>query len=156
MKNDYFSHAYGEDYKTVIELFDRLGAAVDFRYFVGSASKDIKMGKFYDPDMSANLRKIPAIIDEYADFIEAHKNMPYRAQTVSYRLLAKYLDFTKRLAPILALKAEDKEQEALEQYKEFVNYVGKYELEMERCIDHHAFTMSLNRIFLNVRKLYDA
>ena len=127
-----------------------------FRYFVGSASKDIKMGKFYDPEMSAKLRKIPAIIEEYEEFVKAHKNMPYRAQTVSFRLLEKYLDFTKRLAPILALKAEDKEQEALNEYREFVNYVGKYELEMERCIDHHAFTMSLNRIFLNVRKLFDA
>ena len=156
IKEDYFSHAYGEDYKTVIEMFERLGEAVDFRYFVGSATKDVAMGKFYDPAMSENLRKIPQIIEEYEEFVAAHKNMPYRAQTVAFRLLAKYLDFTKKLALILALKAEDKELEALAEYKEFIKYVGAQEIEIEKCMDHYAFTRSLDRIFLKLRKLYDA
>lgn len=42
------------------------------------------------------------------------------------------------------------------QYQEFIEYVGRYELELERWMDHHAYTMSLNRIFKNFRKLYDA
>ena len=132
-----------------------MGEAVDFRYFVGSATKDIKQGKFYDPAMSENLRKIPAIIDEYADFMEAHKNMPYRAQTVAYRMLACYLDYAKELARILALKAEDKEVEALEQYEGLLHELGKHELEFERWMDHYMLTRSLDRIFRNLKKLYN-
>ena len=155
LKDDYFRHAYGEDYKTVIELFTRMGEAVDFRYFVGSATKDIKQGKFYNPDMSENLRKIPAIIEEYDAFMAAHKNMPYRAQTVAYRMLACYLDYAKELAKILALKAEDKEQEALEQYEGLLHELGKHELEFERWMDHYMLTRSLDRIFRNLKKLYN-
>ena len=155
LKEDYFKHAYGDGYKTVIEIFERLGNTVDFKYFVGSLTKN-KEDRFCDPEMAKNLAKIPGIIDEYSEFMKEHRNMPYRAQTVAFRILAHYLDFIKRLAPILALKAEDKEHEALAQFKEYVDYVGKYELEMERYLDHHAMTHSLNRIFLNVKVLFDA
>ena len=156
LKQDYFKHAYGDDYKTVIEMFDKLGETVDFKYYVGSMSADSKMGKFYNPAMVEKLLKIPAIIDEYMPFIEAHKNMPYRAQTVAYRMLALYLEFAKRIAPALALKANDKEKEALEEYERITDWFGQYELQLERWYDQNAMVCSLNRIFKNVRVLFDA
>ena len=150
LKNDYFKAAYGEDYKTVIKLFDELGEAVPYNYFVGKANT------FYNPDMAERIRKIPEIIDKYADFMAAHKNMPKRAQTVAYRLLARFLDFSKQLAPIFAIKAEGKEYEAKDAYAKYVDYVGKFEFDMELCFDHFAFTHSLVRIFNNINPMFDA
>ena len=156
LKEDYFKHAYGEDYKEVIKLFEKLGEAVDYDYFVGSKSKDEKIGRYYNPDVVEGLNKVGGIIDEFMPFAEAHKNMPYRAQTVSYRILIRFLDYAKRIAPILALKAIDKEKEALDEYNKLVNYFGQYELEMERCYDQYMMMKSLDRIFKNVKALYNS
>ena len=142
-------------YKTVIEMFCRLGEAVDFHYFVGSLSKDPKMGKLYNPEMAKALEGIPAIVDEYLPFVNSQKIAPYRAEAVSYKVLSRYLDFIRRLAPILALKAVDKEKEALEEYEEYIKYVGKFEMEMEHNYDHDAMIQSFNRIFRNVRELFN-
>jgi hypothetical protein len=81
--------------------------------------------------------------------------MPYRAQTVSYRMLLRYLEYISELGPILALKAEGKELEAKEKYIAFNASFGKYELEMERTYDHYMLMKSLNRIFLNITALYN-
>ena len=155
IKNDYYRHAYGEDYREVIKFFDKLSAAADYRYYVGSLSKDITVGQYYNPDMVEGLLSIPAIVEEFEPFVQAHKNMPTRAQTVMYRILWRYLEYVKLLAPILALKAEDKELEAKEKYLEFQNHFGKYELELERVYDHYMLMQSLNRIFLNVKVLHN-
>ena len=40
MKNDYYSHAYGEDWKTVVAFFEELGKQLDFRYLHGKLSAD--------------------------------------------------------------------------------------------------------------------
>ena len=156
LKRDYINHAYGSLADTVTELFNKLGKTVDYRYLVRRSINAAKENVFHDLTMRDNLLKVAAIIDEYLPIIEAKRNMPYRAQTVAVRLLLRYLDFVKKLSPILALKAEDKESDALIEYGKFVDYIGKYELEMERCYDQHAFVCSLNRIFKNVKVLFDA
>ena len=155
VKEDYYKHAYGEDYRQVIAFFEKLGAALDYKYFVGSGSLDIKKGKYYNPDMVAGLNTIPAIVEEFEPFVLAHKNMPMRVQTVMYRVLWRYLEYVKLLAPILALKAEGKELEAKEKFLEFKSYFGKYELEMERVYDHYMLMQSLTRIFHNITVLYN-
>ena len=156
LKRDYFSHAYGELSDTVTELFERLGEAVDYRYLVMRGSANENTNSFMNPEMYKNLLSVPAIIDEYLPIIESKKNMPYRAQTVAIRILLRYLDFIKKLSPILALKAADKETEARDEFKNFADYAGRFEFEIERYYDQHAFICSLNRIFNNVKVLFDA
>ncbi len=148
IKEDYFKHAYGEDYKTVIELFEKLGETVDFKYLVGTQLfRGDGKNPFYDTEMAKKLLKLPEIIDGYSDFMESHRVMPYRAQTVAYRLLRRYLAFVKGLAPIIALKAVGKDEEAKAKNEEFKNWFGQYELEMETCYDHFMLSYSLSWIF---------
>ena len=63
--------------------------------------------------------------------------------------------YAEKLAEPLILKAEGKEVLAKEKYLEFKAEFGKHELEMERCYDHYMLMASLNRIFLNITRLYD-
>ena len=155
MRDDYYSHAYGKDYKEVIAFFERLGEALDYKYFAGSKSKDPSKGQYYNPDMVDGLRRIPSIVEEFEPFVLAHKNMPMRVQTVMYRVLWRYLEYVKLISPILALKAEGKEVEAKERFNEFKDYFGKYELEMERVYDHYMLMQALSRIFNNITVLYN-
>ena len=149
LKKDYFEHAYGEDWREVAAFFERLGNAVNYKYYV---SKLAETGTFYKPEMVANINKIADIADEFAPFVEAHKNMPYRAQTVSYRILARYLEYCKGVAKALALKAAGEEIAARDCYLSFKKEFGKYELEMERCYDQQMCMASLSRIFNAIYK----
>ena len=145
LKEDYFRHAYGDDYKQVIQFFEKLGEAVDYDYFVHKTSK-------YKPEAVEKIKSISEIVDGFAPFVEAHKNMPYRAQTVSYRILARYLEYCKGLSSALALKAEGKEYAAKDAFNEFRVNFGKYELELERCYDHLMCFSALGRIFNSISK----
>ena len=144
MVDDYFKHAYGNDYKEVIDFFKKLEAALPHEFFTQRSADN---GLFYKPEMAESLKKIYKIVDEFTPFVEAHKNMPYRAQTVSYRILAKYLEFCKEIASALILKVTGDEHAAKAKFNEFRIQFGKNELAMERCYDHYMCMASLSRIF---------
>ena len=91
LKRDYFSHAYGEDYEQVLTFLEKLGKASDYRYLNGKLSTDPEKGAYYCPEFAQSLREVKSITKEFSPFVEAHKNMPRRAQTVAYRILRRYL-----------------------------------------------------------------
>ena len=135
MKEDYFSHAYGEDWREVAAFFEKLGKAADFAYLNGKLSSDKSKGKYYNPSLAESFRKVPEIVEEFKPFVEAHKNMPMRVQTVSYRLLEKYLEYCVGLSKFMVLKCMGADAEATEAFWSFFTEFGKYEQEIERYYD---------------------
>jgi len=144
---DYFSHAYGEDYKEVIEFFVRLGDAVPFAYL---SQKEAKDGAFYKPEIVNSLKKVEKIVADFLPFVESHKNMPYRAQTVAYRILEKFLGYAKGVASALILKALGKEHAAKAAFERFRIEFGKHELSIERYFDHRSWVTSFSRVFYQI------
>ncbi len=144
LKEDYFKNAYGEDYKDVIDFFEKLGDTVDFEYLSRRGSKAL-----IDESYTAALRSVSVLVDEFTPFVNAHKNMPYRAQTVAYKLLARYLEYLKGVSEAFALHSEGKLVEATSYYEAFMDKFGEYELEMERWYDQFMLQGSLRRIFHN-------
>ena len=147
LKEDYFSHAYGEDWREVVAFFEKLGDAVDFKYFI---QKQGSMSGFCRPDLVESINKIPAILDDFAPFVEAHKNMPYRAQTVAYKLLSAYLDYCRGLTPVLAAKASGDEYLAKDEFNKFRIEFGRRELALESYYDQQMCMASLRRIFEDI------
>jgi hypothetical protein len=140
LKEDYFKSAYGDGYKEVIAFFERLGNAVDFKYLT---CREIHNA----PQPNENLKLIPTIADEFLPFIKSHKNMPYRAQSIAYRLLEKYAEYVKGISSAIATHAEGNTEKAIEEYCNFMNSFGKYEIEIERWYDQSMLRGSLDRIF---------
>jgi len=149
IKEDYFSHAYGEDWREVVAFLEGLGNLFNHQYLDGSLSANPAIGRFYNPKLAQNLRKVPAFVDAFETFVKAHKNMPKRVQTVSMRLLFRYLEYCKRVSEIFAVKCFGATDEAENLYKKFLNDFGKYELEMQLYYDQsnmaHAFNRNLVR-----------
>ena len=139
LKEDYFSHAYGEEWEKVEEFFRTLDRGFDNDYMIGRKSADPELGKFYNPEVAQKIRAAIKVIDEFAPFVEAHKNMPLRAQTVAYRLLAKYLEFCRGIGGALILKAHGAEVEAEIASREFFREFGKYEVAIERYYDQSVY-----------------
>jgi len=132
LRNDYFSHLYGEDYKEVIKFFEELGEVIDHKHWAGENTVNPAYGNYYNPELAVKLRRVPEIIEGFRPFVEAHKNMPKRVQTVAMRLLLRYFDYVTMLSEVVGLKAFGAAVEARKKFEEFKRDFGKYELEIER------------------------
>ena len=139
LKEDYFSHAYGAEWERVAEFFYGLDKVIDINFMIGRNSADPAIGKHYNPAVAVQMRGIFKLIDDFAPFVEAHKNMPLRAQTVAYRLLAKYLEFCRGIATPLILKAYGAGDEAERAEQEFFREFGKNEVAIERYYDQSLY-----------------
>ena len=150
LKEDYFSHAYGEDWREVLAFFEKIGKAFNYDFVAGELSADKNIGKHYNPSVAATIREVPKITEAFRPFVEAHKNMPKRSQTVLMRWLGRYLTYCDLLAPSLILKAYGAGDEAMKAYEHFRKEFGKYEIEFDKFFDHSmmhsAFAMRIFRI----------
>ncbi len=144
LRDDYFKHAYGDCGKDVISFFERLGELVPHRWLV---KRNERPSDFYTPEACEKMKAALTLIDDFSAFVTEHKNMPYRAQTVSFRILARYLEYCRTFTEALILKAEGKEYAARDMSRKFRVDFGKYELEMERCYDQIMCFGSIELIF---------
>jgi hypothetical protein len=135
LREDYFSHAYGEDWREVLAYLQRLGEAVDPLFVQGKRSADLRVAKRYNPAEAAKMRRVREINAEFAPFTEAHRVMPYRAQTVAYKLLRYYLEYTEGITDALILKAHGAGAEAQRVFDAFLARFGNHECEIELWFD---------------------
>lgn len=152
LKEDYYSHIYGEDWREVVAFLEELGKLFSHPYLDGSFSANSTIGRFYNPAHAVNLRKVPALVESFKPFVDAHKNMPKRVQTLSMRLLNRYLEYCKRLSEICAVKCFGATDEAERLFERFVADFGKYELEMQQYYDHFMAMQAHKRTFVRERE----
>jgi len=135
LKEDYFSHAYGEDWKTVYDFLESISLAFNNKFMEGMMSIDKSISDFYNPAHAESLRGVKQIVSDFRPFLEAHMNMPMRVQTVSYRILYRYLEYCEKISYIMTLKCMGGNTEAADAYTQFLDDFGKYELELDRYYD---------------------
>ena len=135
LKRDYFSTAYGEDYEKVLEFLEKLNYLMDYKFISGERSINEKVGPYFNPEMGERLRGVAPLIEEFRPFVEEHKNMPYRAQTVAFRLLRYFLEYAEGYANFMILKAFGAAKEARALCNQFMDDFGKHELDIERYFD---------------------
>ncbi len=134
---DYYSHAYGEDWREVLTYMEKIGKAVDPLFVQGKRSADWSVAKRYNPAKGVEMRAVRRINEEFAPFLEAHRVMPYRAQTVSHKLLRYYTEFVAGITDALILKAHGAGEEAKRTYEAFMADFGRRECEIELCYDQY-------------------
>jgi hypothetical protein len=144
---DYFSHAYGDQWKTVVEFFREIDQLMPQTYLECLHTAPVP-SNFYKPEMQAQLLAVKERLQSYAAFFQDHRNMPYRVQTVAMRLLRHYVDFCIGYAEFMELKCMGKDGEAKETALNFLKEFGKREESIERYYDHfmacNAFLAILN------------
>jgi len=145
LKQDYFSHLYGEDWETVAEFYEKMGECFDHKFLAGEKSANSKVGVYYNPAMAEGFRTVKGIVEEFKPFVEAHKRMPKRPQSVGYRMLYRYLEYVTGLSQVFTLRCLGAGKEAREQFYRFAEDFGKYELEMERYYDQYNLLKAYQR-----------
>ncbi len=132
---DYYSHAYGADWREVLTYMQKIGRAVDPYFVQGKRSADMNVAKRYNPAKGEAMRAVRGINKEFAPFLEAHRVMPYRAQTVAYKLLRYFTEYVDGITDALILKAHGAGAEAKRVYEAFMAEFGKRECEIELWYD---------------------
>ena len=144
IKEDYMSHAYGEDWREVERFMRKLIGLMDHKFFAGEATADARVGAYYNPAMGEKLRGVSEVIEEFRPFVEAHKNMPYRAQTVAYRLLDYFLEYAEGYARFMTVKSFGAAKEAKDMCFKFLDKFGRHELAIERYYDQRNFGAAMD------------
>ncbi len=144
---DYYSHAYGKDWRKFYDYLEELANVVDFRYMNREKSSNPDISPFYNPDHANTLRvQIPKVLEKGKKLIDEHYNSPVRIQTVSVRLLEFHQTYISYLAECLAAKADGKDDEANALFAEMKRECGKQEIYFEKCYDQGLAGYSIGSI----------
>ena len=158
---DYFSHAFGEDWRAFYAYLEKLSTAFGHDYLSGDLYRD--KGKsaqyapvesvLYDPEAVSRLKTIREITKEGRKLISEHYNSDYRVRTVSVRLLEFHALYAELFADVLIEKAQGNDEKADELYKIFREEVGKREVEFDRWYDQGLYFYALERMFIKARTI---
>lgn len=144
---DYFYHAFGEDWKKFYDYLEELGETFDFEYLEGRKSGDLSRSQYYSPTHADKLNKIKKITDKGRKIIAENYNSEFRIRTVSVRLLEKHAKYADLLSEALIPKALGDDDKADELYSKMAEEIGKDEIEIQTCYDHGLAFYSLDKIF---------
>jgi len=155
ISEEYFSCAFGEDWRKFYDYLDRLGRAFSHEYLSGGYFENKNKDKprvpgqslLYAPEKVASLKTVREITEEGRKLISEHYNSDYRVRTVSVRLLEFHALYAELLADALIEKAQGNDDKATELYVKLRDEVGKYELAFERWYDQGMFFFEIDRYF---------
>ncbi len=132
---DYYSHAYGEDWREFRDYLAKLYEALPFEYFSRDMARNRPNGH-RDPERAKKLIQIREITKEGRALIKAHYNSDIRIRTVCVRLLEHHADFCDLISDWLLAKANGETERATELYDKARIEFGKREAEIQLFFDH--------------------
>lgn len=143
---DYYMHAYGEDWKSVLGCMQKISNSFDFRLMSGEASVDMSVSKYYDPSKAQEFKNVLEYTEQMRDLVRLHPVMPTRPQAISWQLLEKHAEFCDGFAKVMYEKCQGRNSLAYRKAREFFDTFGRHEVEIERYYDHSMASKSLLRM----------
>jgi len=146
IREDYFSHAYGQDWKLVAEYLEQIGTLFDFDFLCGYRSR--KEGqRLYCPEHTPQLQKIEPLVQSFLPVIDAHEIQPMRAASVSWQLLRWHAGFVTTLAKACIEMSQGNTEAGLAYWTQFISDVGAQEDLLQRYLDIRLLIQSLRLNF---------
>ena len=149
---EYFSCAYGEDWKKFYDYLVKLRDLVPDRYLQGEMSADKDACLYYNPALADSFLEAEKVVDEGIALIREHFNSPYRIRTVCTRLLGQHAEYCKYLVKAAYHKCLGEDKVAHGIYTEMKNVFAEREIYWERYFDYCLMIVSLDRVFNTTTK----
>ena len=143
---EYFSCAFGDDWRDFYNYLERLGNAFSHSYFSGDRNHGTSRTEWYSPEQVPSLQTVKDIVSEGRELIKAHYNSDYRVRTVSVRLLEFHALYAELVAKAMIEKAQGNDDAAEALMTEARIECGKYEVQFERWYDHYNTFSFLDRL----------
>ena len=135
LTEEYFSCAFGEDWKKFYDYLKELGEAFNHSFLSGDMYRHAAHSPYYWPEHAESLRRVKGIIEKGRELIKTHYNSPFRVRTVSVRLLEKHAYYAELLANALIPKVQGDDDEADRLFKIMKEEFGKHEIEIAEYFD---------------------
>ena len=146
---EYFSCAFGEDWRLFSEYLTELSDAFDYEYMTKKKSADMNVSSLYNPAHVKSLEKVPGIVERGLKLIDDHFNSDYRVRTVSVRLLKHHADFALKYAEGMIAKAKGDDGECKRLFEELIDMMGKKEVQIAPYYDFGQSVFGLQQIYLH-------
>ena len=150
---EYFSCAYGEDWRKFYSYLEKLRDLIPDKYFQGEMSSDKDVCLYYNPSMAERFLEAERLIDGATALMKEHYNSIYRIQTVSVRLLYQHAEYCKYLVKAGYHKCLGEDKTAHGIYSEMKAVFGEREIYWERFFDYCLMIVSLDKVFNTTSKV---
>ena len=137
---DYYSHAYGEEWRSFYDYLAQLDHAFGFKYLELEESADYDISKLYNPERAEMLKESADIIAYGRELIREHYNSPIRLRTASVRILEEHARYAELYADALYSKAVGDDDEAIEKVDEMMRELSAREPLTELYFDYELAT----------------
>jgi len=140
---DYFKHAFGENWKKVLDFMNKIRDLLPFTYISGNDSADPEKGRYYNPAMAELAKKVSEVTAEFAPVIEENINQPYRASTVSWQIIEHFKAYVELFAEAVAYRAVGDDDNAKIVADKLFATMSEREIFIERHYDQMNMNYSL-------------
>ena len=147
LAEDYFSHAFGKDWKLFYDYLMELAEAIDYKLMVRRNSSNPEISPYYNPAQVENLKRVPEIVAKGRRLIEEHFNSDIRVQTVATRLLSYHATFVEGLAKAMEYKVVGNDTAASDEFNGMMRALGAAEPYFERYFDFTQCQNGMRQIF---------
>jgi hypothetical protein len=151
LEEEYFSAAYGEDWRIVADYLDSISAKTNYLYLCGHESSDPSVGPYYNPGVVPDFEEIARIVKDFRPVIDAHFDQKDRCKFVSWEALKWHSKLLELYTTGVIAKAQHKQEEAWEIFQQIKREMAPYDLMRQNNYDHFSLMYGLNSIF-KIRK----
>ncbi len=140
---EYFSCAFGEDWKQFVVYLEGIADCFGHKYLEGEESVDPDRSKYYNPERAEKLRGFNAVLEKGMELIKSHYNSDDRIKTVSVRLLEEHAAITALMAATFAYKADGDQEKAVESFQKFDALMKEREEHLQRYFPYLMYSIYL-------------
>ncbi len=139
---EYLLGIFGEDWRVVLEIFEKQSEIFPFDYITSSSAKRRPNG-YVSPEMAEKISGVGKVLDEEKKFVEKHYTGDRRVRTVAVRLLEKHIEFVELMAEVFLAKAKNENEKAKELFDKARVAFGRHEPVIAKYFSHSQFFGSL-------------
>ena len=148
--SDYFSHAYGADWKEAYEFLSDVSSAFSKEYMLGCFCKGQNLNS---PEFQESMKKIKERAESFKAVCEKNLVVRERCQSVSWQLLRFHCDVCMRLADVFYEFAGMKFDTAEAELKKLNTFLAEHEDFYQNYFDLALFMITMEFYFDKAKKM---
>ncbi|MBR6789691.1 MAG: DUF4838 domain-containing protein [Oscillospiraceae bacterium] len=139
LKEDYFSHAFGENWKDAVAYLEKIAELLPFKELSVLRDREAPLS----PAMAEKAAGVPAVTAAFAPVIEANLRQHKRARAVSWQLLKHHLAYADLLADYVTARAKGDTEAMKAAADALTDEFSRREIYIERYYDQFLATRSI-------------
>ena len=141
LKEEYFSSAFGENWRLAADYLQSISDALDFKHTKGEYES-----KYYNPELADSYQKAIEIADNFLPTILENRKPDDRTNYVSWDLLKWHVEFVKTVSRGFKAVCVGDEDGAVKAFTDLIGTMAPLELLRYNVYDHELAVRTLQRV----------